>query len=148
MTRKSIVLNSGGFHLNDLFQVVLYGGAGIPILFWATAVFFGVKIKPSVSYSIKSSLILFSINSQALKIVCDNLELSNDIDTRKLGRQTKCKIFPKINTPNSITLNPPNSYNEFKLELKWINNDKNNNDMKKIMDIILKNEEINFIYRN
>ena len=51
VTKKSIVLYCGGFHLNECFQVVLLEGLGFPILSVPTPILAGVNMSPSVLYS-------------------------------------------------------------------------------------------------
>ena len=62
VTKKSIVLNSGGFHLNEYFQgILLFGPGGPPNSVPPTANAAGVKIKPSVLYSKSPSALSVNI---------------------------------------------------------------------------------------
>ena len=73
LTKKSIVLNSAGFHLNDKSQVDLYNGPALPIKLLPAPVSDGVKIKPSVLYSNSPSFIFDKIIEHPLKILSISL---------------------------------------------------------------------------
>ena len=65
-----MVLNSAGFHLNELSQVLLYNGPGpSSVELLPTANLEGVNISPSVLYSYKPSLTLDRIFKQPSKIL-------------------------------------------------------------------------------
>ena len=61
--RKSIVLNSLGFHFNADFQVLLYGRGGFPELSEPTVFILGVNINPSISYSYVSDCARISLHA-------------------------------------------------------------------------------------
>ena len=71
--RKSIVLNSAGFHLNECSHVVLFGLVVEPIKLEPTPNNEGVRISPSVSYSyillsILSKTFLHDLKISSLKL--------------------------------------------------------------------------------